>query len=97
MRMIELFAFLQLMDFLTTVVGLRLGAEEANVVIRWFMELGPVAGLLIAKTAAFILGGLCLFMNRGHVIGWMNYFFAVLVTWNLANILVLVNRLPLSH
>ena len=92
MRVLELFAFLQLLDFLTTVVGIRLGAQELSPFIRWLMSVGPITGLTLAKFLAFGLAGACLYLKRPRVLVRVNYFFAALVTWNLANILVLASR-----
>jgi hypothetical protein len=93
MRIIEVFAFTQALDFLTTLIGLRLGAQEANAFIRLLMELGPVTGLAICKILAFGLAGMFLYMNRLRLIVKINYIFAAIVLWNLSNILFLVHRI----
>ena len=85
---VEVFLFLQLMDVLTTWLGLRLHCAEASPFIRYLMQLGPVAGLLGAKLIAILLGGFCVWRQRFRVIQLVNYFFAALVTWNMAILLL---------
>ena len=85
---LELFLFLQLMDVLTTWLGLRLHCAEASPFIRYLMHLGPVMGLLGAKLIAVLLGAFCVWRQRFRVIQMINYFFAALVTWNMAMLLL---------
>jgi hypothetical protein len=84
---IELFVFLQLLDALTTLVGLRMGAQETNPTIRYFMQLGPVYGLLICKVGVFLLGAYCVWGQRQKVLRAVNYIFAAIVVWNLTQLL----------
>lgn len=84
---IALLVFLQVLDFLTTVIGLRLGIGELSPFIRWLMRTGPVVGLLGAKMIGCALGVVCLWTGRTRVIVRMNCFFAGLVLWNLLMIL----------
>ncbi len=88
MACLPVFLCLQLLDFLTTVIGLTLGAGEISPLTRLFMQLGPVAGVAIAKGFAFLLAGMCVWLRRRHVIRWINYYFAGLVVWNSAQILL---------
>lgn len=83
MRTIEAFAYLQLLDVLTTLVGMRFGAQEASPFIRILMHGGPIAGLVAAKVVAFLLAGICVWARRSRVIDWINYWYAALVIWNL--------------
>ncbi|MEK7404719.1 MAG: hypothetical protein AAB225_06390 [Acidobacteriota bacterium] len=43
----ELFAYLQLLDLLTTLAGLRLGAQEVSPFIRMTMQFDAGVGLMI--------------------------------------------------
>lgn len=81
---------LQALDVLTTLIGLRLGASEASLFVGRMMQLGPVAGLFVAKAFAVILASAALGFGRPRVIVLLNYWFAALVTWNLATIVASV-------
>ena len=43
------FVTLQVLDILTTLIGLRMGARETSVFIGRLIQIGPVAGLLLSK------------------------------------------------
>lgn len=80
------FFSLQALDVLTTLIGLRLGAGEASFFVGRLMKLGPLEGLLISKVFAVILVGAALAFRRPRVVVFLNYWFAALITWNLATI-----------
>jgi hypothetical protein len=84
---IQVFVFLQLLDFLTTLLGLRMGASEASPFIRSLMQWGPVAGLAASKVLALALGGLCIYLGRGHLLRWASYWYGALVVWNVVVLL----------
>ena len=84
---IEVFLYLQLLDFITTLIGMRLGLGEASPFIRWLMHVGPAAGLALSKLVAFVLGGACIWLKRRHLLRWINYWYAGLVVWNMSLIL----------
>ena len=92
MHLIQVFVFLQLLDVLTTVLGLKLGAQELNPVIRQFMEAGPLVGLAISKAAVLVLGGVVIWMQRQRVLVTVNYLFGVLIVWNLSQLLLIPAR-----
>jgi hypothetical protein len=81
------FVFLQLVDFLTTVVGLKWGAQELNPFIQHVMRMGPLEGLLACKLIILMMGSLVIWYQRHRVILVVNYLFAVLVVWNLSQLL----------
>jgi hypothetical protein len=81
------FFALQALDALTTLIGLRMGGKEASVFIARMLELGPVTGLLISKVFALIFVAAAFRFKRPRIIVFLNYWFAALVTWNLATIL----------
>jgi hypothetical protein len=83
---IHAFIILQFLDFVTTIVGFRLGGVEASPFVRWLTEMGPVTGIALAKLLAFLLAGVCLWFRKERVILWVNYFFAVLVLWNVGQL-----------
>lgn len=80
---LAVFVFLQMLDILTTLMGLRAGAQEASLFIGRLMNTGPVAGLLISKIFGVLLVAAALKFHRGRVIVFLNYWFALVVTWNL--------------
>ncbi len=62
---------------------MQLGLGEASPFIRYLMQMGPSAGLALSKAIAFALCGICIWLNKRHVIGWINYWYAALVVWNM--------------
>jgi hypothetical protein len=90
MMQIQIFLYLQLLDFLTTLIGMKIGLGEVSPFIRWLMQVDPAVGLAISKLIAFALGGLCLWLNKRHLVRWINYWYAGLVIWNMALIFVVL-------
>ena len=84
MVQIQIFLYLQVLDFLTTLIGMKMGLNEASPFIRWLMQIDPAVGLALSKIIAFTLGGLCLWLNKRHLVRWINYWYAGLVIWNMA-------------
>jgi hypothetical protein len=82
------FLALQILDILTTMLGLQVGAQEASIFLSRLMHIGPLAALLIAKITAVLLVAMAMRMKRPRVVVFLNYWFAVVVSWNLANILL---------
>jgi hypothetical protein len=80
------FFALQALDVLTTVIGLHMGAHEASVFVGRLLAIGPLAGLLISKCFAIILAAAALGFNRPRVVVFLNYWFVVIVAWNLFTI-----------
>ena len=85
---LQWFVYLQVLDLLTTLIGFRLGAGEASPFVRWLIGLGPAAGVAASKLIALALAALCLWVNKARIVGWINYWYAGLVLWNLGVILV---------
>lgn len=83
----EVFVYLQLLDLMTTVLAFQFGGYEMNPLLRWLMQWGPVTGLTVAKVAACTLAWVCIWLKKGHVVRWANYWFAALVVWNLTMVL----------
>ena len=87
------FVALQMLDILTTVIGMRMGAQEASVFIGRLMNAGPMTGLLISKILAVALVATALKFKRARVVVFLNYWFAAVVSWNL--LLIVAVELPL--
>lgn len=83
MAITHIFIYLQLLDLLTTLVGFRLGAEEASPFIRILMHAGPAVGVIGSKLVALVLGGVCVYAKKHNLIRWISYWYAGLVVWNL--------------
>jgi hypothetical protein len=81
------FVSLQTLDILTTLIGLRLGASEGSVFISRLMRLGPLQALLISKIFAALLVAMALRWKRPRVVVFLNYWFVLVVSWNLYTII----------
>ncbi len=82
-RAIVVFAALQALDVITTLLGWRLGAREANLVLVRFLHFGPVSGLLLAKLLGFVLIVAVFVRGKVRLVRLLNLWFAGIVTWNL--------------
>ncbi len=85
---LTVFVVLQVLDILTTLLGLQMGAREASLFLGTLMRVGPVAALLIAKIMAVFLVALAMKYKKPRLVVFLNYWFAAVVTWNLGTILV---------
>ena len=90
---LTIFVALQVLDILTTLLGLQMGAQEGSMFLGRLMRAGPVAALLIAKIIAVLLVTIALKFKRPRVVVFLNYWFAAVVSWNL--MIILLNQL--SH
>jgi hypothetical protein len=90
---LTVFVVLQILDILTTLMGLRMGAHEASMFLGQLMRVGPVAALLLAKIMAVLLAAAALKFKRPRVVVFLNYWFSAIVTWNLGMILLARLRL----
>ena len=83
----QIFLYLQMLDFFTTLIGFRLGLGEASPFIRALLPVGPVLALAISKLAALALAGLCIGLDKHYLVRWITYWYAGLIAWNLSMIL----------
>jgi hypothetical protein len=98
MPAIPIFIYLQLLDFLTTLVGFKLGASEASpFIVKLMHATSPAMGVAASKLVGLALGGLCILLNRARLVGWINYWYAGVIIWNLFVILAAGNRLAAAH
>ena len=79
----QVFVYLQLLDLLTTLIGFRVGAAEASPFVRTLMHAGPMTGVILSKVLALALGGYCVYTKKLGLIRLINYWYGVLVVWNL--------------
>jgi hypothetical protein len=85
MSVIDIFVYLQLLDFLTTMAGFSIGASEASPFIAKLIHASsPVWGLAASKAIGLAMGGFCVATGKIRLIGWINYWYATLVVWNLS-------------
>jgi hypothetical protein len=84
---VQVFLYLQILDLLTTLVGLKLGISEASPFIRSLLHFGPSFAVAASKFVAVGLAGICVGLHRSYLVRWINYWYAGLVIWNLCNIL----------
>ena len=84
---LTVFVVLQVLDILTTLLGLAMGGREASLFLGQLMHVGPVAALLIAKLFAAMLVAVAMKYKRPRLVVFLNYWFAAVVTWNLFTIL----------
>jgi hypothetical protein len=91
----QAFVYLQILDFITTLIGFRLGASEASPFIRMLMHAGPVAGVAASKLIALLLGAICVYRKKYRLIRWATYWYGGLVVWNLIVILSAQGRIGL--
>jgi len=84
------YAYLQVLDFLTTIAFLMHGVQEGNPVVRLAMSFSasPFSALLTMKLIAVALGIFCFTTGRERLLGRINIVFAALVAWNLVALIV---------
>ncbi|MGA2038332.1 MAG: DUF5658 family protein [Bryobacteraceae bacterium] len=80
---LAVFVLLQLLDILTTLLGLRVGAHEGSMFIGRLMKMDPMAALLISKLFAVVLVLAAVRWHRPRVVVLVNYWVALVVVWNL--------------
>jgi Domain of unknown function (DUF5658) len=83
----QIFLYLQVLDFFTTLIGFKLGLGEASPFIRALLHFGPVLALVLSKLTALALAGVCIALHKHYVIRWISYWYAGLIAWNLCAIL----------
>src|SRR4051794_15919831 len=85
---LTVFVILQVLDVITTLMGIHMGAREASIFVGQLMSAGPVGGLLLSKIFAVFLVASALKFKRPRLVVFLNYWFAAVITWNLAMIVI---------
>ena len=88
-QILTVFMCLQILDVLTTIVGLRMGAVEGSPFVAHLLRCGTVAGLIFAKVIACVLATWALLRNGERLLRIVNFWFVAIVGWNLIVIAVL--------
>jgi len=79
---IGLFLGLQVLDVVTTLIGLHLGAREGSTFVVHLLQTGPFAGLIVSKILAAGLAAIAVFLNRKRMLVFLNFWFGGVVVWN---------------
>ena len=88
MPAITAFLYLQLLDFLTTLIGFKTGASEASPFVSKLMHAtSPFWGVATSKLTGVVIGGMCIRTNRAHLVNWISYWYGAVVLWNCCVIL----------
>lgn len=84
------YGYLQILDFLTTVVFLLNGVQEGNPVVKWAIETfpSPIVGLAFIKILAVGLGIVCWYGGKAKLLTRINIGFAAVVAWNLLSLIM---------
>ena len=84
------YAYLQVLDLLTTIAFMLQGVQEGNPLVRWAINVSPtpLAGLVLVKVAAAALGLYCFQRRKERLLGRINLWFAVVVAWNMVALIV---------
>ena len=90
MSVLAEFVYLQLLDVLTTIAFLLQGVSEGNPIVKWAIRWGPhpIGSLVMLKGVAVALAIYCVYRHREGVLRKANIFFAVIVLYNLAVLLM---------
>lgn len=88
MSAIPVFIFLQVLDFITTMIGFKVGAKEASPFIAKLIHItSPAWGVAASKVLGLAIAGACLIVNRARLVKWINYWYGAVVVWNIGVIL----------
>ena len=84
------YAYLQVLDLLTTLAFLMHGVREGNPLVRMMMHAtaNPLSGLILVKMLAAGLGLYCWRLGRGRLLARINIIFALIVAWNLGALIL---------
>ncbi len=83
------FAYLQVLDVLTTLAFLTQGVTEANPLVAASIRVaGPLGGLILIKGVAITLGVVCVAQSRRRLLNRINVFFAVIIAMNLVSLIL---------
>ena len=84
------YSYLQVLDLLSTLAFTLHGVQEGNPLVRLVMHFttNPIGGLVLVKMIALGLGLYCWKLRRQRLLVRMNIMFALVVTWNLAALIM---------
>jgi hypothetical protein len=84
------FAYLQLLDVLTTLLCMAHQGQETNPLVKLLMHSAgsPMGGLLVTKLLAVGIALYCWRRARAKLLWGVNLFYSAVVVWNLVALLV---------
>lgn len=82
LSLFQVFLCLQLVDAITTLLVLHTGGQELNPILRGFMHLGPISGLIAGKLTVLGVGAFVVWCQRPRVLVLANRFYIALAVWN---------------
>lgn len=83
MGALSLFIYLQILDFLTTVLFLKMGLFESGWVVGALVHWSPILGVMLAKAVAITIGCLAVRYHKDRVVRLANVGYSGVVAWNL--------------
>ncbi len=83
MGAIWLFIYLQVLDFLTTILFLKMGLGEASWVVAALIRWSPMLGIVAAKLGTISLALVALRYQKHRLMHLVNLGYGGVVMWNL--------------
>jgi len=83
MNPLWLFIYLQLLDFLTTILFMKLGLAEASWLVAALIRWSPIVGVMAAKAGTIILALIAVRLHKDRVMRLANFGYGGVVVWNL--------------
>ncbi len=80
---LALFVYLQVLDFLTTILFLRMGLRETGWVTGALIHWSPLLGVTVAKSVAIVVGVIAVRLQKDRVMRLANLGYGGVVAWNL--------------
>jgi hypothetical protein len=87
-----IFVFLQLADFVTTMIALHTGGVEENAFVSRLMVIGSLQGLILSKAIILAVAVAVVRLGKGRILRWANVVFGGVVLWNFVVIVRLALR-----
>jgi hypothetical protein len=91
MGALSLFLYLQLLDFLTTILFLKLGLGEASWLVAALIRWSPMLGVMAAKIGTSILAVIAVRHNKHRLMRLVNLGYGGVVVWNLVCMILAKN------
>lgn len=83
MNLLSIFIYLQILDFLTTILFLKMGLGEANWLVVLLARWSPWLGVMLAKLGTIILALVAVRYHKVRVMRLANLGYGGVVVWNL--------------